>query len=245
MAKVELPALEQLVDLCPPSIVHLHIRPELYYYLVSTLHTVSPSRAVFKSHDASWYTDLAKCDTSAPRVIVSDVPVSSPGCLYQFGIYPESASCSTNYLKCEYGVAHQTPCEPGLAYDDKTHSCNWPDLLLDTCNPEGMSQYCEEHCVRVAAILGFKCPTKVPSNTVAAKFWPFPRFAIPGDCGRLITCVNNFPRLISCGDDKVFDEESLTCEDPDCQLPEEVDSAEPDVAEKVIMREEESKANYS
>nr|CAD7404131.1 unnamed protein product [Timema cristinae] len=130
-----------------------------------------------------------------------DVPISSPGCLYQFGIYPESAACSTNYLKCAYGVAQQTPCEPGLAYDDKTHSCNWPDLLLDTCNPE--------------AILGFKCPTKVPSNTVAAKFWPFPRFAIPGDCGRLITCVNNFPRLISCGDSKVFDEESLTCEDPD------------------------------
>nr|CAD7453178.1 unnamed protein product [Timema tahoe] len=125
-----------------------------------------------------------------------DVPISSPGCLYQFGIYPESASCSTNYIKCESGVAHQTPCEPGLAYDDKTHSCNWPDLLLDTCNPE--------------AILGFKCPTKLPSNTVAAKFWPFPRFAIPGDCGRLITCVNNFPRLISCGDNKVFDEESLT-----------------------------------
>nr|CAD7448022.1 unnamed protein product [Timema bartmani] len=125
-----------------------------------------------------------------------DVPISSPGCLYQFGIYPESASCSTNYIKCESGVAHQTPCEPGLAYDDKTHSCNWPDLLLDTCNPE--------------AILGFKCPTKLPSNTVAAKFWPFPRFAIPGDCGRLITCVNNFPRLISCGDSKVFDEESLT-----------------------------------
>ncbi|CAG2063663.1 unnamed protein product, partial [Timema podura] len=134
-------------------------------------------------------------------LLISDVPISSPGCLYQFGIYPESASCSTNYIKCESGVAHQTPCEPGLAYDDKTHSCNWPDLLLDTCNPE--------------AILGFKCPTKLPSNTVAAKFWPFPRFAIPGDCGRLITCVNNFPRLISCGDNKVFDEESLTCEEPD------------------------------
>nr|CAD7578915.1 unnamed protein product [Timema californicum] len=181
---VELPALEQLVDLCPPSIVHLHTRPELYYYLVSTLSIRSVRAGLFSKgqHEAT-------CPSAA-----QDVCTSSASTL-------RARLCSTNYLKCEYGVAHQTPCEPGLAYDDKTHSCNWPDLLLDTCNPE--------------AILGFKCPTKVPSNTVAAKFWPFPRFAIPGDCGRLITCVNNFPRLISCGDDKVFDEETLTCEDPD------------------------------
>ena len=64
-------------------------------------------------------------------------PISTPGCLYQFGIYPESAECSNNYIKCAHGVPHTTPCEPGLAYDDKTHSCNWPDLLLDFCNPEG------------------------------------------------------------------------------------------------------------
>lgn len=64
-------------------------------------------------------------------------PISTPGCLYQFGIYPESAQCSNNYIKCAHGVPYPTPCEPGLAYDDKTHSCNWPDLLLDFCNPEG------------------------------------------------------------------------------------------------------------
>ena len=65
-------------------------------------------------------------------------PISTPGCLYQFGIYPESDQCSKNYLKCAYGMPHTTPCEPGLAYDDKTHSCNWPDLL-DFCSPEGNS----------------------------------------------------------------------------------------------------------
>ncbi|XP_069696434.1 protein obstructor-E [Periplaneta americana] len=126
-------------------------------------------------------------------------PISSPGCLYQFGIYPEGPHCSTNYLKCAHGVPHPTPCEPGLAYDDKTHSCNWPDLLLDICNPE--------------AIIGFKCPEKVPSHSVSAKFLPYPRYPIPGDCGRLITCVNGFPRLISCEHGKVLDESSLTCED--------------------------------
>jgi len=65
------------------------------------------------------------------------VPLSSPGCEYQFGIYPKSA-CSTTYLKCAHGVAYEAPCEAGLAYDEKNHACNWPDLLLDRgCKPEG------------------------------------------------------------------------------------------------------------
>lgn len=64
------------------------------------------------------------------------IPINAPGCEFAFGIYP-NAPCSTTYNKCAYGVPHEHPCEAGLAYDDKTHSCNWPDLLLDTCNPEG------------------------------------------------------------------------------------------------------------
>lgn len=66
-----------------------------------------------------------------------------------------------------------------------------------------------------AAVVGFKCPTKVESDSPAARFWPFPRFAVQGDCHRLITCVEGYPRLISCGEDKVFDENTLTCEDPE------------------------------
>ncbi|EDW00006.1 GH12620 [Drosophila grimshawi] len=60
-----------------------------------------------------------------------------------------------------------------------------------------------------------RCPKKVDPNSVAARFWPFPRFPVSGDCHRLITCVEGYPRLISCGDDKVFDEHTLTCEEPE------------------------------
>lgn len=67
----------------------------------------------------------------------------------------------------------------------------------------------------IPAVVGFKCPTKVDPNSVAARFWPFPRFPVAGDCHRLITCVEGHPRLISCGEDKVFDEHTLTCEDPE------------------------------
>ncbi|EEB16744.1 Peritrophin-1 precursor, putative [Pediculus humanus corporis] len=126
-------------------------------------------------------------------------PISTPGCEYQFGIYPDGPECSTNFIKCEYGVPHLKPCEPGLAYDEKIHKCNWPDLLLDKCNPE--------------AVVGFKCPTKFPADSVAAKFWPYPRFAVPGDCTRLVTCINGFPRLINCEEGKLYDEHSGTCEE--------------------------------
>lgn len=64
--------------------------------------------------------------------------ISTPGCLYQFGIYPKAPGCHKTYVKCAFGVPYETHCEAGLAYDEKTHSCNWPDLLLENgCDPEG------------------------------------------------------------------------------------------------------------
>ncbi|XP_039962151.1 protein obstructor-E [Bactrocera neohumeralis] len=126
-------------------------------------------------------------------------PITTPGCDYQFGIYPVSKECTTTYIKCAFGEPIEQECDAGLAYDDRIHGCNWPDQLLDICNPE--------------AVVGFKCPTKVDSGSPAARFWPFPRFPVQGDCHRLITCVEGYPRLITCGEDKVFDENTLTCED--------------------------------
>ncbi|XP_060833765.1 protein obstructor-E [Rhopalosiphum padi] len=126
------------------------------------------------------------------------VPISSPGCEYQFGLFSDGSACSTNYVKCEHGSPYSLPCEPGLAYDDRIKKCNWPDELVDVgCNP--------------ADIIGFSCPDKVDPHSVSAKFEPYPRFALPGDAHRLITCVHGHPRLISCGEDSVVDESSLTC----------------------------------
>lgn len=131
-------------------------------------------------------------------------PLSTPDCEYQFGLYPNSLGCSTTYTKCIYGQAHLAHCDAGLAYDAKSHNCVWPDQLLPHCNPE--------------EIVGFKCPQKLSHRSPAAKFWPFPRFPVPGDCGRLITCVEGHPRLITCGDGKLFDSVSLSCLDPE-ELP--------------------------
>ena len=61
-------------------------------------------------------------------------------CEYAFGIFKASAGCDLFYYRCAYGEAEEVACEKGLAYDDRTHTCNWPDLLLDVgCVPESRS----------------------------------------------------------------------------------------------------------
>lgn len=70
-------------------------------------------------------------------IIILVTPISTPGCEYQFGIYPDAAECSTHYIKCSYGEPLPEHCEPGLVYDERSHGCNWPDLLVEKCNPEG------------------------------------------------------------------------------------------------------------
>ncbi|CAB3378169.1 protein obstructor-E [Cloeon dipterum] len=146
-------------------------------------------------HEHCNYHWAVECGTRKAEL----VPINAPGCEFAFGIYP-NAPCSTTYNKCAFGVPHEAHCEAGLAYDDRTHSCNWPDLLLDVCNPE--------------AVVGFKCPEKVDPKSVSAKFNPYPRFNI-GECGRLVTCVNGYPRIVSCGEGKVVNDESLTCDEPE------------------------------
>jgi hypothetical protein len=59
-------------------------------------------------------------------------------CEYSFGLFkPTAADCDIFYYRCAYGEAEEVACDKGLAYDDRSHSCNWPDLLLDIgCDPE-------------------------------------------------------------------------------------------------------------
>lgn len=73
--------------------------------------------------------------------MTTDTPISTPACEYLFGIYPDSHECSTSFVKCAFGEPHQVHCEAGLAYDERIHGCNWPDQLLEICNPEGNHLY--------------------------------------------------------------------------------------------------------
>ncbi|XP_065577517.1 protein obstructor-E-like [Artemia franciscana] len=126
-------------------------------------------------------------------------------CPYLFGIFPISSGCETGYYRCAYGEAEIAECEKGLAYDERIHACNWPDLLIDEngCDPE--------------RVVGFTCPDpdSLPKGSLVQTFLPYPRYAVPGDCKRLITCVNGYPRLLTCGEYEAFNEYSLSCDSID------------------------------
>jgi len=131
---------------------------------------------------------------------------SSPYCEYAFGLFKASPGCDLYFYRCAFGEAEEVACDKGLAYDDRTHSCNWPDLLLDVgCEPE--------------KVVGFRCPdvSSLPANSLSRQFAPFPRYPMPGPdaCASLVTCVNDYPRIINCGYGSVFNENTLGCDDPD------------------------------
>eukprot|EP00091_Calanus_sinicus_P006174 TRINITY_DN16774_c0_g1_i1.p1 TRINITY_DN16774_c0_g1~~TRINITY_DN16774_c0_g1_i1.p1 ORF type:complete len:259 (+),score=50.92 TRINITY_DN16774_c0_g1_i1:236-1012(+) len=95
--------------------------------------------------------------------VYDDTPISSPGCLYQYGIYPVGEGCQTTFFKCAKGVAYETPCYQGLAYSPEKHVCDYPDNV----------DYCEKQS---EGVVGFKCPEahELPPNAVARRFLPSP-----------------------------------------------------------------------
>jgi len=119
-------------------------------------------------------------------------PISTHGCPYQFGIFNEGDPnvCNIYYSECLWGIPERKECQKGLFYDDRIKGCNWPDKV--GCSSENL--------------LGFSCPHEDKDN----KYYPFPRYYYNNHA--IITCVDNSPRLINCGDEELVDAHSLTCQ---------------------------------
>lgn len=119
-------------------------------------------------------------------------PIASPGCPWQFGIFPIAANgqCSIDYYVCEWGVPETKRCQPeGLFYDERIKGCQWADQL--GCKSE--------------ALLNFKCPQEDEDNP----FWPYPRYY--HNKQDIIVCVNEQPRLVHCNEEQIVDPGSLSC----------------------------------
>lgn len=155
-------------------------------------------------HHCNYYWGV-NCGERVSELIPDPARYPESVCEYAFGLFKVSKGCDIYYYRCAYGEAEEVPCEKGLAYDERTHTCNWPDLMIEEygCDPE--------------KVVGFRCPdvSSLPANSLTRQFLPYPRYPVPGDCARLVTCVNDYPRLMNCGYGSVFNENTLSCDDPE------------------------------
>lgn len=142
--------------------------------------------AVYQHCAYNWNVDCANKKTAEP--------IASPGCPWQFGIFPIAANgrCSIDYFVCEWGVPEPKRCSPeGLFYDDRIKGCQWADQL--NCKSE--------------ALLNFKCPPEDEDNP----YWPYPRYYHTKQ--DVVVCVNEQPRLVHCNEEQTVDPSSLACID--------------------------------
>ncbi|KAI9585378.1 hypothetical protein GQX74_001225 [Glossina fuscipes] len=119
-------------------------------------------------------------------------------CPRQFGFYSlgDPANCGV-YHNCAHGIATLTKCPEGLAFNIDTYQCDWPDTVKE-CNAE--------------AFLGFTCPAvsrteDIDDNEEEMRFYPH-----PDNCKRYFVCVNDRPRLYSCGRNLAFNPDTKLCD---------------------------------
>jgi len=94
----------------------------------------------------------------------SDLTESRAGgtCAYDYGIFAYRR-CYPSYAICAAGRETEAQCEVGLVYDERIHTCNYPDLQLELgCNPSDL-------------LGGFVCPKLEELSELERRFHPFPR----------------------------------------------------------------------
>ena len=81
----------------------------------------------------------------------------------------------------------------GLAFNQKTYQCDWPDQVED-CDP--------------AAFLGFTCPPQTNGiRTLGFRYYPK-----ENDCGRYFMCYKGLPRLLACTGGTAFNPDISACD---------------------------------
>lgn len=107
-------------------------------------------------------------------------------CPHQFGYFRlgDPANCRT-YLNCANGIATVVKCPLGLAFDETSYICDWPDNVLN-CDAE--------------AYLGFRCPSGSDQQ-----------FYKTNNCKHYFSCPNGKPRLNACPSGFAFSEELAQC----------------------------------
>lgn len=141
---------------------------------------------------------------------VVDPPIGTDHCDWLYGIFGHETSC-TRYWTCWNGTATEQLCIGGLLYNERSHSCDWPE------NVDG----CQKHRKLLLQInrIFFNilnyflalCNEDANGNVPLGK-----------SCNRYWQCQGGYPRLQRCPAMLVFDRRSLRCVVPpteDCDIP--------------------------
>jgi len=137
--------------------------------------------------DVCGYDHEYPCETGLSR----NPPIATEHCDWLYGIFGHETSC-TRYWTCWNGTSTEQFCIGGLLYNEKTHSCDWPEFVAD----------CQKHPL---------CAEDANGNVPLGK-----------SCERYWSCQGGYPRLMRCPATLVFDKLSRRCVHPpteDCDVP--------------------------
>jgi len=117
-------------------------------------------------------------------------PQSTEECPHQFGYFRlgDSTNCG-QFMNCADGRGYTFDCPDGLAFNQETYRCDWPDQVAD-CDAE--------------KFLGFSCP---PEPKVAGLGQGEIRFyRSPNSCQKYFVCLEGRPRMYNCGEGNAFND---------------------------------------
>ncbi|CAH0559041.1 unnamed protein product [Brassicogethes aeneus] len=117
------------------------------------------------------------------------------------------------FKNCADGRGFIFDCPEGLAFNEETYRCDWPDQVK-SCDAE--------------AYLGFSCP---PAAKGIFGQEEYRSFRSPNDCQRYFVCVDHRPRLNNCGEGRAFNEITNECDGAEnvtgCAGPSQYQKVEP------------------
>lgn len=128
-------------------------------------------------------------------------PYVTPHCPHKFGLFPHEDPKNCSYFwMCVDGQPKSLTCQPGLAFNPKTGTCQWPNLVK-TCKIHRHISY------------GFRCPKETPLHLQV--FAQAPRYPHPTDCNKYFICLYSFEvRMMACPKGKVYNSVTLQCDKP-------------------------------
>lgn len=181
---------------CPPTGTTTVEHPTACdkYYLCNNGHATEqqcPNGLLYGTKDTVVDNCVHRWNTTCGDKTIPN-PISSPGCRWQYGIFPVQGvpKCSIDYYECKAGVHEVKRCTvEGQIYDDRTKTCQWAEVL--GCQSDALAH--------------FTCPVDDQGNT----YWPFPRYYLNRQ--DIIMCVNDKPQLVHCAEHQRVDPEHLHC----------------------------------